>query len=281
MRSWWRLTTIGMLTAAMMLALGSNPSMAAPRAHVYLLRGLLNIFSLGMDTLAAELNRRGVYSTVDNHADWESLADSAAANYKAGKEGPIILIGHSLGADAVMTMAAYLGKKGVPVALVVPFDGTGSYTASANVARVLNLTQHYFMARGPGFHGSLINVDLRSDPNIDHLNIDKSPRLHARVIAEVLAIVGSHRIETPTVAAKPAPARVSTSAVGDAVKPESAPPAAAPAKTGEKTSDGAATALAKPVAESGTPVIAAPEKSAKPISSDSAAASAKPAGSSQ
>jgi Thioesterase domain len=281
MRSWWRLTTIGMLTAGMMLALGSNPSMATPRAHVYLLRGLLNIFSLGMDTLAAELNRRGVYSTVDNHADWESLADSAAANYKAGKEGPIILIGHSLGADAVMTMAAYLGKKGVPVALVVPFDGTGSYTASANVARVLNLTQHYYMARGPGFHGSLINVDLRSDPNIDHLNIDKSPRLHARVIAEVLAIVGSHRIETPTVAAKPVPASVSTGAVGDAVKPESARPAAAPAKTGEKTSDGAATGLAKPVAESGTPVIAAPEKSAKPVSSDSAAASAKPAGSSQ
>ena len=41
-----------------------------------------------------------------------------------------ILIGHSLGADAVMIQAEYLGKKGVPVALVVPFDGTGSYAAS-------------------------------------------------------------------------------------------------------------------------------------------------------
>ena len=283
MRGWWRLTTIGVLTAAMMLALGSSPSMAAPRAHVYLLRGLLNIFSLGMDTLAAELNRRGVYSTVDNHADWQSLADGAAANYKAGKEGPIILIGHSLGADAVMEMAAYLGRRGVPVALVVPFDGTGSYAASANVARVLNLTQHYYMARGPGFHGSLINVDLRSDPNIDHLNIDKSPRLHARVIAEVLAIVGSRRLETPTAGAKPVPASLKTGVVGgvgDAVKPERVQPAAAaPANAGEKTSDGAATGVAKPVAESGTPVIAAPEKSVKPVSSDPAAA--KPAASSQ
>ena len=150
MRNWWRLSAIGVLTAGLMLALGSSPSMAAPRAHVYLLRGLLNIFSLGMDTLAEELNRRGVYATVDNHADWESLADSAAANYKAGKEGPIILIGHSLGADAVMTMAAYLGRRGVPVALVVPFDGTASFAASSNVARVLNLSQHYWMSRGPG-----------------------------------------------------------------------------------------------------------------------------------
>ena len=59
------------------------------------------------------------------------------------------------------TMAAYLGRSGVPVALVVPFDGTASFAASSNVARVLNLSQHYWMSRGPGFHGSLINVDLR------------------------------------------------------------------------------------------------------------------------
>lgn len=279
MRNWWRLSVIGILTAGLMLALGSSPSMAAPRAHVYLLRGLLNIFSLGMDTLSEELNRRGVYATVDNHADWQGLADSAAANYKAGKEGPIILIGHSLGADAVMEMATYLGRRGVPVALVVPFDGTASFAASSNVARVLNLSQHYWMSRGPGFHGSLINVDLRGDPNIDHLNIDKSPRLHARVIAEVLGIVGSHRMEEPTVAAKPVPAGLKTGAIGsgsEAIKPEAGQPVAAPAKTGEMTGDGAA----KPVAESGTPIIAAPERGTKPVSADPPA-SAKPAGSSQ
>jgi alpha-beta hydrolase superfamily lysophospholipase len=275
MRNWWRLSVIGMLTAGLMLALGSSPSMAAPRAHVYLLRGLLNIFSLGMDTLAEELNKRGVYATVDNHADWQELADSAAANYKAGKEGPIILIGHSLGADAVMEMAAYLGRRGVPVALVVPFDGTASFPASSNVARVLNLSQHYWMSRGPGFHGSLINVDLRGDPNIDHLNIDKSPRLHARVIAEVLAIVGSHRIETPTVAAKPVPASLKTGAVGG---DEAAKPATAPEKTNEKTGDGAATGAVKPVAETGTPIIAAPEKGTRPAIADPSV-SAKPAGS--
>ena len=268
----WRLSTIAVLTAAMMLGLGSAPSMAAPRAHVYLLRGLLNIFSLGMDTLAAELNKRGVYATVDNHADWQSLADQAAANYKAGREGPIILIGHSLGADAVMEMASYLGHKGVPVALVVPFDGTSSYAASANVARVLNLSQHYWMERGPGFHGSLINVDLRSDPNIDHLNIDKSPRLHARVIAEVLAIVGARRPATPATADKaiPASAPAATGIKAGAptdgtIKSEAAPsgakPDSAPAKDGNKTGEKLnAAGPVHPAADGGTPVIALPER---------------------
>jgi thioesterase domain-containing protein len=158
----------------------------------------MNVFSLGMDTLAEELRRRGVYATVHNYAEWQTLADRAAADNKAGKEAPIILIGHSLGADAVMEMAAYLGRKGVPVALVVPFDGTQSFAAGANVAHVLNLTQrkYAYMRGGPGFKGTLANVDVSSDQSIDHINIDKSPRLHARVIAEVIAIIRNHDAAT-------------------------------------------------------------------------------------
>ena len=197
----------GLLTAVFALAVGivgiavafgASPGAAQPqpRAHVYLLRGLLKIFSLGMDSLAEELKGRDVDATVHGYSEWQTLADQAAADYKARKEAPIILIGHSLGADSVMEMAAYLGRKGVPVALVVPFDGTKSFEVSNNVARVLNLTHSgtYFSIRGgPGFHGTLATVDVSSDPTIDHINIDKSPRLHARVVAEVLAVVGNHK----------------------------------------------------------------------------------------
>ncbi len=174
-----------------------------PHAHVYLLRGLFNVFSLGMDTLAAELNKRGVETSVDNYADWQSLADRAAARYKAGTENPIILIGHSLGADAVMDMAAYLGRRDVPVALVIPFDGTKTLVAPGNVGRVVNLTQRsYAYARpGAGFHGSLANVDVSFDQNIDHINIDKAARTHARAISEVLAVVG-HPVAAPKEAPK-------------------------------------------------------------------------------
>jgi len=190
------LTAFFALAVGIAVAFGASAAQPQPRAHVYLLRGLLNIFSLGMDTLAEELKRRDVDATVHSYGDWQTLADQAAADYKAGKEAPIILIGHSLGADSVMEMAAYLGRKGVPVALVVPFDCIKSCTASDNVAHVLNLTHsgtYAYVRGGPGFHGTLSNIDVSSDPDIDHINIDKSPRLHARVVAEVLAVVGNHK----------------------------------------------------------------------------------------
>src|ERR1700722_14820677 len=196
---WSRFVAIGLLSLMTAVALGSSRGMTQSRAHVYLFRGLADVFSTGMDTLADELNKRGVYATSHSHTDWKSIADKAAADYKSGKEGPIILIGHSLGADAVMEMADYLGDKGVPVALVVPFDGTQSFPASGNVGRVINFTQrdYAYMRPGPGFHGSLSNVDLSADHSITHLNIDKSPQLHARVIAEVLAVVGGHPLGAP------------------------------------------------------------------------------------
>src|SRR5262249_33189237 len=196
MRRLGLLTAVFALAVGIAVAFGASAAKPQPRAHVYLLRGLLNIFSLGMDSLAEERKRRDVDATVHSYGEWQTLADRAAADYKARKEAPIILIGHSLGADSVMEMAAYLGRKGVPVALVVPFDGTKSFEVSNNVARVLNLTHSgtYFSIRGgPGFHGTLASVDVSSDPTIDHINIDKSPRLHERVVAEVLAVVGNHK----------------------------------------------------------------------------------------
>jgi hypothetical protein len=291
MRGWWRQTAFGMLLIGSLLALGTSPGRAESRAHVYLLRGLMNIFSLGMDTLSEQLNRHGVYATVHGYGEWQSLADRAAVDFKAGKEGPIILIGHSLGADAVMEMAAYLGRKGIPVALVVPFDGTKSLAASDNVGRVLNLTQrdYAYMRKGPGFHGTLSNVDVSSDPSIDHINIDKSPRLHARVVSEVLAVVGGHRAATPG-AAKPSSVNATTPAGQDtgttappatgssASKPEGAP-ATPPASTPAKSGNGADAGTALPVAD-GTPIIARPERSGARQNVDgSAPAQHKPAAS--
>jgi hypothetical protein len=91
--------------------------------------------------------------------------------------------------------------------LVVPFDGTESYSTPANVGRLVNLTQrkYAYMRPGPGFHGSLANVDVSGDPSIDHISIDKSPRLHARAISEVLAVIKGHRVAGPNGAANPPP----------------------------------------------------------------------------
>jgi hypothetical protein len=238
MKRWFHLAAIGVIALGIMAILGAGP--ASARAHVYLFRGLADVYSLGMNTLADELNARGVEATAHSHTDWKSIADKAVAAYKAGKEGPIILVGHSLGADAVMQMADYLGDKSVPVALLVPVDGTQSFPAPGNVARVINFTQrdYAYMRAGPGFRGSLSNVDLSHDPGIDHLTIDKSPRMHAQVISAVLAIVGGQRVTAPD-AEKPAAADAPASK-GVADKPKSAPAASdtkTSAKTSEKTSE--------------------------------------------
>ncbi len=206
--------SFGMTSPASSQAFAVKPPQAARApvtnsgTHVYLLRGLLNIFSLGMDDLAAKISTRGIRATVHNHTEWQSLSDEIAARYKKGDRSPVVLIGHSLGADAVMLMGEYLDKQNVPVALIVPFDGTASYAASKNVARVFNLTQRTYarMTRGPGFHGELINMDV-SGPDIGHVSIDKSARLHSLVIARVLAVAG--RGSTQIAAPKPSTSEAS------------------------------------------------------------------------
>ena len=131
-----RFAVVGVLSLLTMIGFAPSPSMAQPRAHVYLLRGLMNIFSLGMDTLAEKIQRRGIYATIHNHAEWQALADQPAAAYHAGKEGPIIIVGHSLGADAVMEMSAYLPKRRSGRSRM-PFDARGSYATQSNVGRLL------------------------------------------------------------------------------------------------------------------------------------------------
>jgi pimeloyl-ACP methyl ester carboxylesterase len=181
------------LTSLILLPAGAQSAVKTAqhevsRPHVYLMRGLMNIFSLGMDELAAKIAGHGIAASVYNHAVASEIVGEIAQKYQAGDHGPFILVGHSLGADAVMMMAQSLNAKGVPVALVIPFDGTASYAAPQNVACVLNLTQreYAYMRPGAGFHGRLQNVDVSGDAGIDHFTIDKSPQLQARALNSVL-----------------------------------------------------------------------------------------------
>ncbi len=175
------LTLAALPQTAFSAAKSAQSGAEASRPHVYLMRGLLNIFSLGMDQLAAEVQSHGIAADVYNHTVADSVVANIVAQYRAGDRGPYILVGHSLGADAVMTMAQSLNAQGVPVALVIPVDGTGSYAAPKNVACVVNLTQrsYAYMRPGSGFRGKLQNVDMSGEPGIDHLTIDKSPRVQS------------------------------------------------------------------------------------------------------
>jgi hypothetical protein len=155
-------------------------------AQVYLLRGFLNIFSLGMDDIAAKLQPDGISATVMNHADADFVASRILSAYNAGDHGPVVLIGHSLGADAIVDVADALARYNVPVALLVLFDGTAPHQIPANVATAINYTKHFMIAPGPGSRSSVSNVDLSADASIDHLSIDTAPALQAQTLNYIL-----------------------------------------------------------------------------------------------
>jgi hypothetical protein len=176
------------------------PAATIEHGQVYLMRGLANIWSRGMDQLTELLVAKGVRAEVYNHARWQELAVEAAEKYsKDPNFAPIILIGHSLGANAAVLMAEKLGAAGVPVRLIITFDSLArsndvKVKISSNVEEVLNFYKAKAwgleMVPGKGFKGKIENVNLNDKRGVGHLNMDKNPELQARAVAVVLETLG-------------------------------------------------------------------------------------------
>jgi hypothetical protein len=199
---------------------------ATPRVvQVDLFRGLADIFSRGMDTLTDKLNRQGYRARVYSHTHWQSVAHNIAARYARGDRDIVVLIGHSLGADATLQIADTLARSNVPVDLIVTFDGTHPHQVPGNVRHLVNFYQNNGFGKrispGPGFAGELSNVDLTADSNLSHVTIDKSHRLHAEVIAKITDIVNKD-VAAARKVKKP-----------KAKKPQAGPPKTAGAQTGK------------------------------------------------
>jgi thioesterase domain-containing protein len=158
-------------------------------AQIYLLRGLANVFSRGMDELTAKLTADGFSPVLINHRGWQNAADTIAKNYRAGRTAPIILIGHSLGANNAYRIARRLNGKGIPVAYFASFDPTNSFTVPNNVRYFVNFYQNNGVGRrasfAPSRHKEKVNLNLTSSPGLNHRNIDQSRRLQDIVMARI------------------------------------------------------------------------------------------------
>lgn len=188
-----------LLFAVIFIGLTALSGAAQAAGHIYLLRGLAGIFSTGLDVLDEKLVRRGYNATVHGYDYYDSLAIEAARLQKSGK-GPIIIMGHSLGADAAIYMAEKMKTLGAPVALVVTFGPTINLVAPSNVSQVVNYyTGNTRVTKGAGFRGTLSNIDLNSAADINHMNIEKNDRLHSSVISKIQGIIG-HRQASPAAA---------------------------------------------------------------------------------
>jgi hypothetical protein len=186
----------------LMLAFMAGPAAALPPAnpasttHVYLLRGVLNIFSLGLDDIADKLRAQGIPVTVANFVSWSSLADDAAAGYRSGQLKTIVLVGHSSGATALPDMVARLSQRGVPVKLVIGLDSVFRTKLAGSAEHYIN----FYVGSGAGepvtrtadFRGKLDNVDV-TQTGVGHLTIDKNLMMQQKVIGAIDAVVFGHQ----------------------------------------------------------------------------------------
>src|SRR4051794_11834407 len=163
--------------------------------NTYLLRGFVGIFSTGMDNLADKINQSGVQARVFQDEQWRSLADQIAQQYKGHEAEPLILIGHSYGADDVIRIARKLDEQNIPVDLLVPVDPVTPPEVPKNVKLCVDLYQSNGVwdnlpwLRGvpvkqeKGATGVLVNANIRTDrkdllePGTDHFNIEKKAKL--------------------------------------------------------------------------------------------------------
>lgn len=151
-------------------------------------------YSLGLDVLRDKLNAIGIEATTHVEGlllpltNVRSLSAQAARAARAGQK--LLLLGHSMGADAAVKIARRLAGEELAVDLLIGLDPTkfGCPQVPVNVKRALCFYQSEFgdyLGRGrfsPAreFSGECVNerVPYR------HKKMDDAPELHERVLAE-------------------------------------------------------------------------------------------------
>jgi pimeloyl-ACP methyl ester carboxylesterase len=113
---------------------------AIDRMRIYLLHGLYDTYSLGLDQLAEKLNELSIPSTIIGWYERDIAPTIISDAYKGRPDGTaVVLMGHSYGADDAITLAEKLGEEGIPVELLFLFDATTPKPIPANVARCVHL----------------------------------------------------------------------------------------------------------------------------------------------
>jgi hypothetical protein len=234
-----------------------------PRAgHVYCMRGWLGIFSTGMDELAHKVDKEVAAVSVADE-EWRRLKGFLIKEREAGNlKEPLVLVGHSWGADDQIRVAKELGDAGITVDLLLVVDPVTPPAVSSNVKKVVCIYKSHPMTDSVPFwrgvpvdattsKAPVTNINLREAPvgfdtqAIGHVNIEKNENVHEMVLAEIRKVCPerrpgiAHDHATPEVhalSAAPAvatPARVTHLSVvpsdktpGTAVVPAGSDPAA-------------------------------------------------------
>jgi len=160
--------------------------------HVILLRGWFGVFSTGLDSIADQLRAQGIEAEVAGHLSWSNEIAEILRQRSAGQTGPLVLVGHSQGANNVIDMARSLESHNIIVDLLVTLSPYNQNPIPANVVKAINYYQSpgwgQAIAADHGFRGKILNFNLADDLSIAHINIDKSARIEAEIVHEITAL---------------------------------------------------------------------------------------------
>lgn len=190
----------GKTDAIQPVALATDPRVG----NAYLFRGFIGVFSTGMNTLGEELAAGGVRTTVFQADQWDTVADTIAEKYRNNPNvEPVVLVGHSYGADNIVRIAQRLKDKNVKIDLLITLDPVTPPKVPANVVQVVNLYQsNGVMDAMPWLRGiplemekpdtvKIANLNVRTDrqdlleDGLNHFNIEKQAKIHAEVIKQI------------------------------------------------------------------------------------------------
>ena len=176
------------------------------QGSVYLVRGLLGPFSMGMDKICKDLQEQGVHAMVFQHTQEGELADALAREYSATRSAePLVLIGHSLGADDVVEISRKLREQNIRVTLMITIDPVMADPVPGNVVEAINFYRsNGVMDALPIFRGiplkpgqdadvHLLNYNLNNhqellEPGTNHFTIDKNSRVRHAIVMQVLEV---------------------------------------------------------------------------------------------
>ncbi len=156
--------------------------------HVYAMRGFLGIFSTGMDTLAFTLSKEHLVEAApvadEARGPLKDFLLKAEAEHRLN-DGPLILVGHSWGADDQVRIARSLGHHGIKVDLLLLIDPVTPPHIPVNVVRCIDIYKsHPLTDWFPAWRGvpvtavnpaltKLTNINLRTTPeNFDTQDIN-------------------------------------------------------------------------------------------------------------
>jgi len=175
--------------------------------EIYLMRGLADVFSRGIDDLTEKLRQRGYDASNFSYVQWPAIAEDI--KYRSTKKKvsyPIVIIGHSLGGNESSKFANFLANNGVPVRLVVTFDPVETGYVVKGVKKVVN----YYLPKSAdnrilssdGHKGKIKNIDVTYDPDITHTNVDKHDKFQAATLSQIKKITRKKNRATARVSDK-------------------------------------------------------------------------------